>query len=122
MTFDESLQQAAKASLNPEMAAYVTCEVCGKNPSVAVHAVPAAGMATARCSDCILARAWPYWILVANTALAGGLHNTMEFWRVMVAETLDWLGKTTGQFDADVTETIDWATAKSSGSPPAEDR
>lgn len=71
-----------------------------------VAAVPCVPYSASYGSNCLAANAHPYWVLVANTAMCGGYDQTAEFWRQMVDDTLEWLGKTREEFDAAVAEVI----------------
>lgn len=83
----------------------VICEVCGKRPAVAVLAT-SVPYSAAYCRECAEAGVDPYWILVANTACIDGLEHAGDWWREMVARSLEYLGKTREEFDADVAADI----------------
>lgn len=77
------------------------CEVCG-GESIAVASVPGVPFSVARCRTCIEDNAYPWAILVANTACCGGLEGTNDGWREMVDATCLRLRKTIVEFNADV--------------------
>lgn len=90
------------------------CSVCDKNEAfgslmiiiLGVCCVPSVPCSMAYCKECLEANAHPWWILVANTACCNGLHNTTDFWKWMVADTCEHLGKTLEKFNIDVQEAI----------------
>lgn len=88
------------------MSAVPLCEVCGLHPAIGVACVPGLPVSAAYCTRCVQANAHPWGYLVANTAIAGGLHHTAPYWREMVENTCTHLGKTMVQFNDDVTATI----------------
>ena len=84
------------------------CEVCGKEPAVAVAAVPGIPYSAGYCGTCLEAgQTTPYWLLVANTACVMTPGDRLEdvsapWWIETVANTLSYLGKSREQFDRDV--------------------
>ena len=83
-----------------------TCEVCNKNESVGVAAMPGVPMSFAYCLECLKADAHPYFAVVANTACIGGLSHAGEWWIELINATLKHLGKTPEQFAQDVEQAI----------------
>lgn len=83
-------------------AAPLTCDVCGQEPAVEVAAVPGVPISVSYGPKCLAANAHPYGVLVANTAMLGGLFNTSGWWVQMVNDTLTHLGRTLADFDRDV--------------------
>ena len=82
------------------------CEVCNKNPSIGVCAVPGVPYSAAYCSQCLAAGANPYNIVVSNTACIGGLENSADWWKVLVDKTLNHLEKSYAEFEKDVEQSI----------------
>lgn len=83
-----------------------TCEVCNKNDSVGVAAIPGVPMSCAFCAECLEANAIPWWAAVANTACCGGLGNTAPWWRHIVFCTCNHLGKSLAEFTNEVNQLI----------------
>jgi len=97
----------------------LVCEVCDKNPGVGVAAVPGVPISVAYCRECLEANAHPYWIVVTNTAMIGGLDHTAEWWVDIVTSTLAHLDITREQFDADVAlQAQEWAEEEAKGADP----
>jgi hypothetical protein len=78
------------------------CDVCGERPSLGVGAMPGVPISFAYCKDCLRANAHPYAIVVANTAMLGGMDGAAPWWVQLVEDTLAHLGKTRAEFDASV--------------------
>jgi hypothetical protein len=78
------------------------CDVCGQNPAAGVSSMPGVPVSFAYCKDCFEANAHPYAIVVANTAMLGGLASTATWWQHLVNCTLAHLGKTHEEFAASV--------------------
>ncbi len=78
------------------------CDVCGENPPVGVGAMPGVPASFAYCKGCLKANAHPYPIVVANTAMLGGLEQAAPWWQQLVHDTLTHLGKTREEFEASV--------------------
>jgi hypothetical protein len=78
------------------------CDVCGERPSAGVGAMPGVPVSFAYCKDCLKANAHPYAMVVANTAMLGGLERTATWWQSLVKDTLAHLGKTHEEFEASV--------------------
>ena len=85
---------------------WVKCETCETRNAIGVAAVPGVPYSAAFCQECIKAGAAPYWIVVRNTALIGGLDNAADWWKNVVAATLNHLGKSSVDFAADVAADI----------------
>lgn len=94
------------AEATTKQASTSTCDVCGKEPAVGVAAVPGVPISMAYGRDCLEANAHPYGILVANTALVGGLDRAGDWWIEMVDATLLHLHKTRVDFDRDVRQVM----------------
>lgn len=82
------------------------CDVCNKNESVGVACVPGVPISMAYCRECLQVNAHPYYVLVANTAMCGGLDQMNDEWKGMVTDTCKHLGKTIEQFNLDVQDDI----------------
>lgn len=91
------------------------CDVCHAEPAVGTAAMPGVPLTVAYGSDCLAARAYPYWVLVAHTAMCGGYDHTIEEWRGMVDDTLAHQQVTREKFDADVAEAIETLAAYPDG-------
>lgn len=83
-----------------------TCEVCKQNVSIGVYCVPSVPISCAYCEECANAGAHPWWILVSNTACIGGLAKTADWWKWMVTDTCNHLGKTLEEFNTDVQKSL----------------
>lgn len=81
---------------------YGLCEVCEVEPAVGVAAMPFIPGSFGYGRACLTANAHPYWMLVRNTALIGGLMEGHEAWSEMVADTLVHLAIDPQRFDYDV--------------------
>jgi len=82
------------------------CSVCGNEPAVGVCAVPGVPCSMSYGKACLEANAHPWGILVANTAMLGGMEHAAGWWKEMVESTCKHLGKTREEFDKDVAEDI----------------
>jgi hypothetical protein len=82
------------------------CDVCGRQGIAGVAAMPGVPISFAYCHTCLAAGAHPYEIVVANTAMCGGLEQTAEWWQELVQRTLDYFSKDPADFAADVAEGI----------------
>lgn len=82
------------------------CDACRIHRAIGVASLPFAPMSVSFCSACLLANNHPYWILVCNTAMIGGLDNSNLDWRQMVETSLAYQGKTLTEFNADVEHDI----------------
>lgn len=91
----------------PNPLAGVDCEVCRREPAVGVGAVPGVPYSAAFGEACLAAGASPLWVVVANTALAGGLQHAADWWiEEMVEPTLTHLGVSREDFDRQVAQAI----------------
>lgn len=84
--------------------AELRCEVCHDEPAVAVCAVPGVAWSAAYGERCLQAGAHPWWIMVGNTMIIGGLEHANGEWREMVMRTCAHLGKTMDEFERAVRE------------------
>ena len=82
------------------------CEVCSREPAVGVAAIPGVPISVAYGRSCLDANAHPWWALVVNTALLGGLDQSTDWWQKMVADTCEHLGRPLEEFEADVEQSI----------------
>lgn len=82
------------------------CGVCNKNEQVGVCCVPGVPYSTGYCEECLRADAHPYDILVAQTAILGGIEGTNLAWQEMILNTLIHLEKEIEEFEEDVQESI----------------
>jgi hypothetical protein len=78
------------------------CEVCNERPPIGVACIPGLPMSVAYCQECVQVNASPYWALVSQTAMLNGMENAAPWWHEQVEISLNHLGKTRAQFDADV--------------------
>lgn len=78
------------------------CDVCGKEPVTATAAMPGIAVTFGYCKGCLKAGAHPYPMVVANTALMGGMENAHPGWQQLVDDTLARLGRTREEFYASV--------------------
>lgn len=85
---------------------YGTCQCCGNEPAVGVAAVPGVPMSIAWGRKCLDARVMPYWLVVANTAVLGGLERAADWWVGYVERTLAYFGKSEAEFAAEVGEAV----------------
>jgi hypothetical protein len=97
------------------------CEVCGENESVGVCCVPSVPISCAYCEECLAAGAHPWSILIANTVCCDGLHNMADFWKWMVTDTCEHLGKTLDDFIDDVNRSIKIMEAEMRSYPTKEE-
>ena len=84
------------------MSEKLICQICEDEEAVGVACMPSVPISFAYGRKCIDANAHPYWALVANTALGGGLKNTADWWKWMVTDTCNYLGKTLEEFNEEV--------------------
>jgi len=82
------------------------CEVCNKNESIGVAAVPMVPISVAFCKECMDVNAYPWWVLVANTAIIGGYEKCCKQWQEMVRDTCIHLGRDIQLFHEEVKEKI----------------
>ena len=82
------------------------CEVCNERESIGVCCVPGVPYSAAYCRECLAAGAQPYHILVANTACCSGLEHCNDYWKKVVDTTLQYIGKSEEEFQADVALSI----------------
>lgn len=82
------------------------CDVCGNQGIVGVAAMPGVPGSFAYCRACLGANAHPYAMVVANTAMIGGLADAAEWWKQLVDDTLTHLAIDRDKFDADVADGI----------------
>lgn len=76
-----------------------TCDTCGaKDVDVYVYALPGIPMSVGNCKVCTEVSAYPWMILVANTASIGGIEQANDWWKDEVRVTLARLGKTRAEF------------------------
>lgn len=65
------------------------CESCGSTENIAgVACVPGVPYSACYCVPCLRANSHPLPILVANTAVCGGLDQMCAEWRQMVTDSL----------------------------------
>jgi hypothetical protein len=83
-----------------------TCDVCGEREATGVGAMPGVPISFAYCKDCLRANAHPYAIVVANTAMLGGMAEAAPWWQQLVDDTLAHLRKSRERFDGDVAAEI----------------
>lgn len=83
------------------------CDVCNDRGSISVASIPGIPVSCAWCRPCVQSGAIPYWALVANTGMIGGLDGAADWWKETVDTTLRWLGKTMEEFLHDVQSDID---------------
>lgn len=84
----------------------LTCEVCGEEEAVGVASVPGVPISVAYGPKCLEANAHPWGILVANTAILGGLEHTAAWWQHMVKCTCTHLGRTLDEFNDEVADSV----------------
>ncbi|PWK81694.1 hypothetical protein C8D88_116105 [Lentzea atacamensis] len=82
------------------------CDVCGNEPMLGVASIPGMPISVAYGRECLKANAHPWWALVGNTALLGGLDQAADWWQDMVRDTCRRLGKTLVEFNREVAEEI----------------
>lgn len=76
-----------------------TCDTCGvKDVELFVYALPGIPMSVGNCKVCTEVSAYPWAILVANTASIGGMAEANDWWKDEVRVTLARLGKTREEF------------------------
>lgn len=83
------------------------CEVCHKEPSVGVGAMPGVPASFAYGRKCLEANAHPYDMVVINTAMLGGLDDVAQWWVDIVDSTCAHLGISKVRFDDDVRTAIE---------------
>lgn len=86
------------------------CDVCDTEAGIEVVAMPGVPASFAYCRECYAAGAHPYGMVVANTALIGGLEElatAAEWWTELVDRTLTYLNIPREQFNADVAQAVE---------------
>ncbi len=78
------------------------CEVCGQERPLVVAAMPGVPVSVAYCRACLDANAHPWHLVVANTALIGGLDEAADWWKELVDATIKHLRRPRSKFDDDV--------------------
>lgn len=84
----------------------LACAVCNNEPAVGVAAIPGMGMSEAYGQDCLDANAHPWWALVMNTSIIGGLEQCAPWWQDMVRDTCAHLNRSLEDFNAEVARDI----------------
>tara|TARA_Y100000310_G_C20623474_1_gene784583 strand:+ start:774 stop:1049 length:276 start_codon:yes stop_codon:yes gene_type:complete len=79
-----------------------SCQVCGEDKETIVCSVPGVPWSAAYCQECYEANAHPYYLVVANTCVAGGYDQCAGWWQSIVNDTLSHLEISKEQFDEDV--------------------
>lgn len=75
------------------------CDTCGATGvELYVYALPGIPMTVANCRVCFDVSAYPWAILVANTAAIGGLEQAASWWHEAVRISLARHGKTYAEF------------------------
>lgn len=82
------------------------CDCCGDEPAVGVACVPGMPVSIAWGRKCLEAEVAPYGLVVANTAMIGGVKDAAPWWREMVERTLAYFKKTELEFETDVKAAI----------------
>lgn len=85
---------------------WLKCDTC-REPAVGVASMPGVPASFAYCRQCLHANAHPYGMVVANTAMIGGVGQAAEWWLEIVHATLIRLGKDRMEFERDVTEEME---------------
>lgn len=78
------------------------CDVCQTGRPKGVYAMPGVPGSFAYCDACLQANAHPYGVMVANTAMIGGLAEAADWWQRIVDDTLAHLGIERDAFLQDV--------------------
>lgn len=82
-----------------------TCDTCGaKDAELFVYALPGIPMTVANCRVCFEVGAYPWSVLVANTAAIGGMEQSNDWWRGEVRVSLARHGKTRVEFMTAIAE------------------
>lgn len=89
--------------VDPRTGQVVKCEVCNERDAIGVASIPGIPVSVAWCTICVRSGAIPYWAVVANTVICGGLDRMADWWQETVETTLTHLGKTREEFNRDVT-------------------
>ena len=85
---------------------YAKCDTCGNEGELFVYALPGIPMSVANCQVCLDVCAYPYYILVGNTAMIGGVKEAADWWKEAILISLARHGKTLKQFNEDVENDI----------------
>lgn len=93
--------------LNPLTGEELKCDVCNDRGAFGVAALPGIPVSVAWCPECIQSGAIPYWALVANTAMIGGMEHAADWWKETVDLTLTWLNKDREDFEREVQADIE---------------
>lgn len=81
-----------------------TCDTCHtENVELFVYALPGIPFTVANCKVCWQVNAYPWPILVGNTAAIGGLDQAADWWKQEVRVSLARHGKTIDEFVEAVT-------------------
>lgn len=95
------------------------CDTCGTDDvDLYVYALPGIPMTVANCLVCMQLSCYPYGILVANTAMVGGLEYAADWWKDEVRVSLARHGKSVKEFVEDVKKSM--ADMDSELGPPPE--
>lgn len=73
---------------------------------VGVASIPGMPISVAYGRNCLAANAHPWWALVGNAAMIGGLDQAADWFRAMVEATCRHLGKTLADFNREVAQQI----------------
>lgn len=83
------------------------CESCNQRPVLCVACVPGVPYSAGYCRDCLERGIHPWRILVANTAMMGGLEHAASWWREMCEVTWRYHEKTEEEFVAEVKKAME---------------
>ena len=77
------------------------CDTCGaKDVELFVYALPGIPISVGNCRVCMEVSAYPWPILVGNTAAIGGMAEAADWWKEEVRVSLARHGKTRAEFMA----------------------
>lgn len=89
------------------MVDYPTCEICKEEPGVVVNSMPGIPMSISRGENCIKNDlSYPYWALVAETSITGGMEHADQWWHEEVEYHLPFFKKSMSEFQSDVNKSI----------------
>lgn len=82
------------------------CDCCGIHQACDVASMPFVPISISYCIPCIYSNNYPMWLLVANTAMIGGLDEANSDWQDMVYSSLQYQDVSLDQFNDKVQKIV----------------
>lgn len=82
------------------------CEICRQNKTEDILQMPGVAYCCPVCTDCQKKMVYPYWIVISQIALCGGIQNVSKDFYRAVLETAVANNKTTAQVNEDIEDSM----------------